>query len=180
MTRVLSSFRQIACTSALAVIAGIFTLGATASDARADDFAVDNSMLLDPYDPVPQIRFSDYGCYDSCGYRHCWHECGNYRHCWHDCRDGYRGLDADEMNRAWFERLHRFDKEADHWEHDDHEWHDAMRDWQGDEWRLDHDHWFHWEDHDWQEDGYHDHWHGGDHHGDHHDDHHDDGHHDHP
>jgi hypothetical protein len=176
MTRVLSSFQQ----NLFAVVLGalvlcILTLSATLNEACADDFAVDNSTLLDPYDPVPEIHFSDYGCYEGCGYHHCWHECGDHR-CWHNCRDGYRGIDADEMNRAWFERLHRFDKEADRWESDDHEWHDAMRDWRGDEWRLDQDRWFHWEDHGWHEDGYHNHWHDGDRH----DDHHEDGHHDHP
>lgn len=58
-------------------------------------FAIDNSVMLDPYDPVPPIQFSHwyqgYGCYDECGH-HCWHSCYRHVNCYEDC---YRG-DCDD------------------------------------------------------------------------------------
>ncbi|HTQ13491.1 MAG TPA: hypothetical protein VMH86_06410 [Rhizomicrobium sp.] len=36
----------------------------------------DDSVLLDPFDPVPQIGFSHPDCFDPCGYRRCEHYCG--------------------------------------------------------------------------------------------------------
>ncbi|MBS0277237.1 MAG: hypothetical protein JSR81_06425, partial [Proteobacteria bacterium] len=35
----------------------LLTLGAGAQQAQADEFAAGNAALLDPFDPVPQIRF---------------------------------------------------------------------------------------------------------------------------
>lgn len=74
---------------------------------------VDNAIMLDPFDPVPEIQFRHYGgyswgygcdgcsthCYyDSCGRRHCYQNCNRvYRDCYGysrcgGCRDncGYR------------------------------------------------------------------------------------------
>jgi len=148
--------------------------------AHADDFAAGNAALLDPFDPVPQIRFSD--CYDRCGDRACDDNCGYHRHCWHGCgdydrwRDGWRcdhdcrdwdggrwhcerdcGPRPIDFGQMWLDRLHDYDRAMDKWHGDMHEWHDAMG-----EWREENGHWFFR------------------HHDDHHDDHHDgDDHHDH-
>ena len=150
-------------------------LGAQAR-AHADEFASGNAALLDPFDPVPQIRFSDCydrcgdrGCYDNCGYhRHCWRGCGDYDRwrdgwrCDRDCRDwdhgdwrcerdcGPRPWDADH---EWADRLREYDHQMEKWHGDMHEWHDAMG-----EWREENGHWFfrHHDDH-----------HDGDHHDDH-------------
>src|SRR5580698_6945446 len=69
----------------------LFAALVLASGIKAYAEPIDNAVLLDPFDPVPQIQFHhgdcDWGCrgcVDTCGYRHCWHECG-YRHCWHGC-----------------------------------------------------------------------------------------------
>jgi hypothetical protein len=64
--------------------------------------SINDSVLLDPFSPVPQIQFSP--GYEECGdgcYHHCWHDCRvAYRcdddcryggwHCGHGCRDGWR------------------------------------------------------------------------------------------
>ncbi len=178
---------------------------AAATQARADDLAINNSVLLNPFDPVPEIRFSRYGCDDECGdhrcyrgcgeYRRCWHECDSDRdHCWRDCRSGRRcerdcGPTTGELNHEWLKRAERYDNQADDWHDDMHEWHAAMGAYE-DEWRTDHDgHWHYWHDHHWHDDcdgghchdGHGDHdSHDGDHHGaDHQDgDHHDADHHD--
>jgi hypothetical protein len=181
----------------------LFGSGAT-TQARADDLAINNSVLLNPFDPVPEIRFSRYGCDDECGdhrcyrgcgeVRRCWHECESWRcehgcrerpPCWRDCRDR-SGPSAALLNRAWWETMH-------HYDHQSHEWHDMTDEWQKVmekyNWRFMHDHWEYVKDDasDHHGDG-HDHdgdHHDGDHHdgdhqdGDHHDgDHHDDGRHD--
>lgn len=187
MTRSKSSRRFAGAAIFLAALM-MFGIGG-ATKAHADDFASGNAALLDPFDPVPQIRFSD--CYDDCGHRRCDDGCGYRRHCWHGCgdygrwRDGWRcdhecrdtehgdwrcehdcGPRPWDLNREWADRLREYDHQLDKWQGAMHEWHDAMG-----EWREENGHWFfrHRDDHD------------GDHHGDHHDgdhDGHDDGHHD--
>lgn len=80
--------------SALLMAAGL----AGATPALADPGS-ENAILLDPFDPVPEIQFRHFGadCFHECGYRDgCYHDCG-YRHgchrycghrCYRDC--GYR------------------------------------------------------------------------------------------
>lgn len=81
---------------ALLVAAGL----AGATPALADPGS-ENAILLDPFDPVPEIGFRHYGadcfhecgygegCYHDCGYRHgCHRYCGGNRRCYHSC--GYR------------------------------------------------------------------------------------------
>ena len=159
----LERFSQLALilAGALLLLAG-FALG---SMAHADEFGANNAVLLDPFDPVPQIRFND--CNDGCGYHHCYENCG-YRHCWHGCdrygyrdrrdrdcdryRDGDCRSHADELTRAWNERLHRYDNQADDWHDDMHEWHEAMGAYE-DQWLVDHNgHWHYWHDHHWHDD----------------------------
>ena len=81
--------------------------------ARAGTAAIDNSVALDPFSPVPEIQFSrgcDYGCgdCDGCGWHHCYHECGG---CWHDCHragwsggwhDGWRDCDHGCRFGTWY------------------------------------------------------------------------------
>lgn len=168
--------------------------------AHADDFAAGNAALLDPFDPVPQIRFSDCydrcggDCYDNCGYhRHCRHGCGDYGRwrdgwrCDHDCRDWDRGdwhCERDcgprpiDFGKIWLDRMHDYDQEMDKWHGDMHEWHDAMG-----EWREENGHWFfrhhEYADHEWRQDGGHwRYWHDNDWHDDGYDDYWHDGHHD--
>lgn len=166
--------------------------------AHADDFAAADAALLDPFDPVPQIRFSD--CYDDCGYRRrCWDGCGYRRHCWDRCGDwrerwgdGWRcdrdcydyehigwhcerdcGPDPTTFGRAWFARLHEYDRQVGHWRGDMMEWHDAMGEWYEEnghwlfrhyadyEWRHDGDRWRYWHGGRWLDDGVEGHWHDG-------------------
>jgi hypothetical protein len=151
---------------------------AVGSLAHADEIAVNNSVLLDPFDPVPQIHFSD--CNDGCGYHRCYDGCGYRRRCYDGCRDydgwrdGWRcdhdcryfdhdhwrcerdcGPDPIGMGARWGDRLKEYGDQMEHWRGDMHEWHDAMG-----EWREENDHWF-----------FHHHDDGHDHHDDHHDGH---------
>jgi hypothetical protein len=188
--------------AALLLLAG-FAVG---SLAHADDFAANNAVLLDPFDPVPQIHFRD--CDDGCGYHRCYDGCGYRRHCWHGCRDhdewrdGWRcdrdcryfdrdhwrcerdcGRDPEDLGRGWSDRLREYNIQMEKWHGDMREWHDAMG-----EWREENGHWFfRHEDHadyEWNQDGGHwRYWHGDGWHDDGddgrwHDGHHDDGHHD--
>ena len=103
---------------------------------------IDNSVLLDPFDPVPQIQFHhggcDWGCrgcVDECGYRHCWHECG-YHHCWHGCyayRDCWHGCwhgrpwhcefgCGPSLGSIFEERVQRYDSQADRYDAMAHHW----------------------------------------------------------
>ncbi len=90
---------------------------------------VDNAIMLDPFDPVPEIQFNHfggyawgwgYGCNEGCGYRHCYHECG-YNHCRrgcearrpceHDCGDG-----RDGCRDGCYDRGTRYDEQADRYD----------------------------------------------------------------
>jgi hypothetical protein len=147
--------------------------------------AIEDSVKLDPFDPVPQIGFHHGECDDPCGYHHCYHGCGYRRGCERDCRDA-----------RWSEReaLSRYEHQADTYEMllaiygDQLRWYDwRYRDgghgaWHDGEWRDGEWHEGHpdgdWHDNHW--DGDHHDGPDGDHHdADHHDgDGHDDGHHD--
>jgi hypothetical protein len=67
--------------------------------------AGDDAVLLDPFDPVPQIGFhhGEYGdCYDPCGERSCYHACG-YHRCSRDCYRHERGCERDCRDARWDE-----------------------------------------------------------------------------
>lgn len=72
--------------------------------------AIDDAVMLDPYDPVPPIQFrhwyAGYDCDYGCGH-HCWHSC--YRHydgCHDGCyRDGWRHRCYDDCERAEYPRI---------------------------------------------------------------------------
>jgi hypothetical protein len=92
--------RRLALLAASVVIALACLGGATKSYAGV---AIDDSVKLDPFDPVPQIGFHHDGCDEGCGYHRChsgcyrhsrcgnecrsWHCC--YRDCDRGCRDGW-------------------------------------------------------------------------------------------
>jgi hypothetical protein len=163
------------------------------SAARADEFAAANAALLDPFDPVPQIRFSDcyadcgyHDCYEDCGYRHCYDRCGyHHRCCWHHRWGGDFGRHRLWTEDAvWWQRIYEHDFNTDRWngamqrytnqaDRYDHYmgWgptgpHDHGPDPADYEWRQDGDHWHYWHEHAWHDDGDGGRWH--------------DGHHDHP
>lgn len=84
----------------------VFAVGMT--PARAGSVALSNSILLDPYDPVPEIGFR---CSDDCGYRHnCYSRCrysryNQYRHYDRYRRDGqpcYRACNGYQHERAYY------------------------------------------------------------------------------
>jgi hypothetical protein len=161
--------------------------------------AGDNAVLLDPFDPVPQIGFhhGEYGgCYDPCGIRQCHRDCGYHRGCYHDCyrhagceHDCRRPCDRDcGPYGEYYAAIDRYNRQADMWgvlasiymdevkrydaRYGGGEHHDGLRD--GD----DHHGGSHGDHHDG--DDHHD-GNDGDHHDDHGGDHHDDGDpHDHP
>jgi hypothetical protein len=134
--------------------------------AYAGDVAIDNSVRLDPFDPVPQIGF-DHGCYDECGHR-CEHSC--YRH------RRYRGCEDDCHRARWEEHvaIDRYEHQADTYDMLLQIYSDQLRWWQ---WRYrDGGHGI-FRREDWHEAGA-DGWHDGDHHDGHDGDHHDGDHHD--
>jgi hypothetical protein len=179
---------------------------AVGSLAHADDFAANNAVLLDPFDPVPQIRFGD--CDYGCGYR-CYDGCERHR--------GFHHPHIVVDERAWCERVaeydydtHRWNGAMEHYDNQTNQYDHFMRDryplaWHGQpyhdpgdykgptsepcfltrdgrmlpidyEWRQDGDHWRYWHNDGWHNDGEDGRWHDG-HHDDGHDaDHHDDHH----
>jgi hypothetical protein len=159
----------------------------------------DNAVLLDPFDPVPQIGFHHDDCFDPCGYHRCEHYCG-YRHrCEHDCYrrrgcdDDCYGRGHDEAYWAEIEAMRRYEHQSDmyemllsvYWdqlEHYDDRYGKPFDHRHYQDWQRDSDHGA-WRDGDHRDGDHHDgDWHDGDHHdhdGDHHDgDHHDGDHHD--
>jgi hypothetical protein len=90
----------------LSLLVGL-ALFALAPAARAGE-PIDDTVLLDPFDPVPEIQFHHLGdCYAGCSFgRDCYRGCGEryrcyrdcHRHCERNCRDrDYRdGRYSDE------------------------------------------------------------------------------------
>jgi len=98
-------------------------LAAIAAPATAG-VATTGAVLLDPFDPVPEIQFhhfGGYGCgYDCGGYRGCDDVCGGgSRGCYDGCHRRYRRHDCDDGCR----RVVRDD--CDHDCHDDHDGRDG-------------------------------------------------------
>ena len=172
MTRFSNHFAS----AAIFLAALLMTLGMPAK-AQADEFAAGNAALLDPFDPVPQIRFSDcyadcgyHECYDECGYRRCYDECG-YRRCYDRC--GYRRHCCWRRWGGDYGRHRLWDDEAAFWQRiytfdfDTHRWNDAMERYTNQADRY--DHFMHWgptgphdhgpdpADYEWRQDG--DQWH---------------------
>ena len=102
-------------TGAMRWFAGLATLlliFALSTAAHAGTAAIDNSVQLDPFNPVPEIQFStDFcgdecggGCHYGCGHR-CYHGCGiawrGWRDCEHDCRYGRWYCEHDCRNN-WY------------------------------------------------------------------------------
>ena len=148
--------------------------------------AIDDSVKLDPFDPVPQIGFHHGECDDPCGYHHCYRGCGYRRGCYRGCYRDERGCERDCRDARWYEReaLERYEHQADTYDMllqiyaDQMHWYDwRYRDggrgaWHDGEWRDGAWHEGH-PDGDWHDS----HWAGDRHDGDHHDgpdgDHHD-------
>ncbi len=153
--------------------------------------AMDDSVRLDPFDPVPQIGFYHSDCDDYCGH-HYHHRC--YRDCY---RRDPCGRECHEAQWAEREAIARYEHQADTYDVLMALYSDQLRWW---EWRYrdgghgvfrpefdEHGHPIRYEqDGDHHDGDHHDgDWHDGDHHdGDHHDgdwhdaDHHDGDHHD--
>ncbi len=164
----------------LAVLAAILvTLWGAARPALAH-WVSDDSVVLEPYDPTPQIQFRHWDG----GY--CDHDCWLDRHCGYDCREGYgygygggwhrdhncddwRNRDhvrwengcSGDLLRGYLDRARRSDDQSDEWNHSMDHWHSAM-DWydhdvigrhDDDRDHYDHDH----DDHDHEHDSDHDH-----------------------
>jgi hypothetical protein len=101
-------------------VAVLFSGLILASGMKAVADPIDQAVVLDPFDPVPQIQFHhgdcDWGCrgcIDSCGYR-CWHECGYHHCCWHRhivwrCDFGC----GPSLGEIFEERVARYDYQAD-------------------------------------------------------------------
>ena len=63
--------------------------------AYAGTAAIDNSVQLDPFNPVPEIQFSrdDGYCGDGCGRHSCYRDCHRWHDGWHDCDRNCRYAD---------------------------------------------------------------------------------------
>ncbi|MGH6871225.1 MAG: hypothetical protein ACREHE_06940 [Rhizomicrobium sp.] len=87
---------------------GLFFAQAPATPAAAG-VPGDDAVLLDPFDPVPQIGFRHPDCFDPCGYHRCEHDCRRVRHrCEHECCDEM----CLELYWAHMEALHRYWQQA--------------------------------------------------------------------
>lgn len=83
-----NSWRRFVFAVAVACVLGLTADGrAIAGETGStDEYAgvpATDSVLLDPFDPVPTIQFH-HGCEGNCG-RHCDHDCGEPRRCHEDC-----------------------------------------------------------------------------------------------
>lgn len=114
----------------------------TAPGARAQ-VAAQDSVLLDPFDPVPEIQFRHFGgvgCWDDCGYRdcdgcgrcndgcgrsRCYRGCGRTR-CWRDC-NGRLHCTRGCRNNGNYDRGARFDHDAARAENDHYRFRDDER-----------------------------------------------------
>ena len=79
---------------------------AVGSMAHADEIAVNDSVLLDPFDPVPQIHFHD-----------CDYDCG-YHRCHYGCRRPVLIIHEPQVvidDRTWCERMSEFDYNTHRW-----------------------------------------------------------------
>ncbi len=86
----------------MALAALMFVLGLPMA-AQAGTAAIDNSVQLDPFNPVPDIQFTHDGwCGDGCGEHHCYRDCE--RGCYRGCRINYawRDCDHDCRYRGWY------------------------------------------------------------------------------
>ena len=116
----------------LAGLAAMLLVFAFAPGASAGTAAIDNSVQLDPFNPVPEIQFwhGDY-CDGYCGRRHCWHDCAHSYH--HLLREYDERTDRnDEQADRYDEQARRYDMQADWYKrhvidkdrwYDGHEWH---------------------------------------------------------
>jgi hypothetical protein len=140
--------------------------------------AAEDSVLLDPFDPVPEIQFRHFGgdgCWEGCGTRecggcerchdgcerHCYSGCYARPHCYRDCDGRVHCERGCHPASARYDRERRFDHDATRVEHD----HDQFRE---DDARFNHDaHEFERENGEWRDrydDGHYHHdgeWHGG-------------------
>jgi hypothetical protein len=89
-------------------IAALLAVAVFPVQASAGTAAIDNSVQLDPFNPVPEIQFSR-DCYDACG--GCGDRCGSRcedncgRHCYRDCdrwHVGWRDCDRDCRYGSWY------------------------------------------------------------------------------
>jgi hypothetical protein len=126
-----------------AVIFALMLLSAPAAHAQV---AAQDSVLLDPFDPVPEIQFRHFGgngCWDDCGTRdcdgcggcrercgchsscarRCYSGCSVRRRCYEDCYGRAhceRGCHPSAYRDHGYDRGRRFDRDADRME-EDHE-----------------------------------------------------------
>jgi hypothetical protein len=86
----------------VAGIAALLLVAALPVDAQAGTAAIDNSVQLDPFNPVPEIQFSHDWCGDGCGEHHCYRDCG-YHGCERGCRNdwAWRDCEHDCRYRSW-------------------------------------------------------------------------------
>ncbi len=153
---------RIVRTAFAGLIAGLAVLF-TSAEAGAH-WVADNTILLEPYDPVPQIQFRHRDGGD------CDHDCWADRHCGYDCRVSFgygqgcaddcghrhrdRGCDdwrdrdhfawhrapcGDELVEGYLARARRSDDQSDQWNHAMDHW-NADMDWYDHAVVGDHDH----------------------------------------
>jgi hypothetical protein len=88
-------------------LAALLLVFAFPIEAHAGTAAIDNSVQLDPFNPVPEIQFTRDGycdrdcggCRERCGERRC---CEHREHrCVNDCDRGWRDCDHDCRYNAW-------------------------------------------------------------------------------
>ena len=90
MKRFLLRGRLASLASAPVILGLIFAAAMLVTGARAG-VATSGAVLLDPFDPVPEIQFRHFGgyggwgCNSGCGGGYCEDSCSRRSHCEHDC-----------------------------------------------------------------------------------------------
>ena len=96
--------------------------------------AIDNSVQLDPFNPVPEIQFSR--GYEGCNAGYCGGcEDGCEHHCWHDCYHGWRGCYHDCRPAGWY----------------GYRWRNCVNDCRYGPWACEHNCWTNWYGSGWRD-----------------------------
>ena len=120
---------------AFATLAALVLFGPLSATAGHADPGMDNAVLLDPFDPVPEVQFRHfgadcfsecgygygYGCYHSCGYG-CHYGCSHRHHCYQHCGEGWRDQRSDWQAFRYDNQSNRYDRFSRRYDRQSREW----------------------------------------------------------
>jgi len=125
--------RRFRLATAIIGCAAALMLGLATAPAALADPGAENAVLLDPFDPVPEIQFRHFGadCFSNCGYSYgygCYHECdyrchyGCYRRRHHYHGESWRDQRSDWQAFRYDDQSYRYDRFSNRYERQSREW----------------------------------------------------------